>query len=111
MYCTKPNLIHLLPPTSDCLRQHVKRSAYQAAIWKCALKAKPEIPSPDGHGWKVSPTNLEIVWSTIPPAPQAILDFMKCTCKSNCSSQRYGCRKNNLKCTKACSCDNFCNYS
>ena len=39
-----------LPPSEDALLQHTKRANYQAAIWKSALTAAPDLPSPAGHG-------------------------------------------------------------
>ena len=35
-------------------------------------------------------------------ATQSILKIIRCECKTDYSSQRCGCRKNNLPCTYAC---------
>ena len=61
MYCEKPNLIHMLPPTSDSLKQHIMRANYQTAIWKQALVCEPSLPGPDGHGWHKTNGSLKIV--------------------------------------------------
>ena len=36
-----------LPPTSDALHFHIQRAHYQAAIWRQAHLAHPDIPSPE----------------------------------------------------------------
>ena len=49
-----------LPPCQSSLRLHVSRANYQAAIWRRATEACPDIPSPHGHGWSV---NFPIIWN------------------------------------------------
>jgi len=53
-----------LPPTSDALRQHAMRAAYQCGIWLCVLKPIMDAPTPCGHGWQIAERGLEIVWMT-----------------------------------------------
>ena len=62
--------------------------------------------SPDGHGWKVSAdeSELEITWMTIPPAPDMILQFVHCNCKTSCKNNRCSCVKAGLECTDLCNC-------
>ena len=43
---------HHLPPCYNALKKHVFCANYQAAIWRC-LVPKPDIPLPNGHGWKM----------------------------------------------------------
>ena len=40
-----------LPPIKDALSKHTSRANYQAAIWRRALDARPDVPTPHGHGW------------------------------------------------------------
>ena len=41
----------------------------------------------------------------LPPAPDAVLDLVKCGCaKERCSTNRCQCWKAGLKCTDLCSC-------
>ena len=40
-----------LPPTKDALSKHTSRANYQAAIWRRTLDARPDVPTPHGHGW------------------------------------------------------------
>ena len=40
-----------LPPCRKSLVQHIKRVNYQVGIWKRLIVPKPQVPTPDGHGW------------------------------------------------------------
>ena len=45
------------------------------------------------------------VMSTLPPAPEAIVELIKCGClKSKCESARCKCVANKLSCCELCSC-------
>ena len=39
---------------------------------------------------------------TLQPAPDNILNIIKCNCKANCDSKRCTCRKSGLECSMAC---------
>ena len=52
MFCPKRAANEALPPTLDSLLYHTKRCNFQALVWKSALVAQPEIPSPIGNGWE-----------------------------------------------------------
>ena len=41
----------MLPPTTDCLLQHLKQSNYKAFMWSHALEAIQDLKSTEGHGW------------------------------------------------------------
>ena len=62
------------PPTQDTLLQHCRRVAYHAGIWNTSNKylAQQELPSPEGHGWKLSKEcKWSPVWITLPVASKA----------------------------------------
>ena len=40
-----------LPPTTAALKQHIKCAHYQAMIWHNDHNPKPNLPSPEYHGW------------------------------------------------------------
>ncbi|XP_068718128.1 uncharacterized protein [Montipora capricornis] len=44
-FCAKQGQSQSLPPCQDALRNHTMLANYQAAIWRHALNANPEIPS------------------------------------------------------------------
>ena len=112
LHCAKGGKIDpdALPPCQSSLRLHVSRSNYQAAIWRRALEACPEVPSPVGHGWTVDETNsLSYEWLGSKPAPEEVLDLMSCTCRRRCAVETCCCLKAGLKCTEMCSvtCENM----
>lgn len=101
-----------LPPTQEALRQAIKRANYQALVWNMDTVPDPQLPSPETFGWKLENEKWVPVMTPLPPAPEAIIQLVKCGCaKSRCSSNRCNCRKAQLKCTDLCSCadyDDFC---
>ena len=42
--------------------------------------------------------------TTLPPAPESVIDLSICRCKTGCNSLRCKCRKNGLKCSDMCLC-------
>ena len=79
-------------------------------VWKRALEREPEIPNPDGHGWKTVSGELHYVWMEKKAAPEAIFEMMECKytqiCEGNCPCSAFG-----LKCTDLCRCEGNCNNS
>lgn len=86
MFASKQTQSHCLPPCQDALRQHTKRANYQAAIWRRALFANHDVPSPENHGWIIQEEKLSLNWMLLPPAPAALLDLIMCGCTGNCST-------------------------
>lgn len=99
-----------LPPCKDCLQQHMKRVNYQAAVWKRALIAQPNIPNPTEHGWILVNGVLEAKWMTDSPAPTSVLEMIKCSCSKSCKLSECQCMKNGLKCTDLCKLSNCANW-
>ena len=94
-----------LPPTMDALEQAIKRAQHQANIWANAIIANPEALNPESFGWKIIDNLFHPVMSTLPPAPEAIVELIKCGClKSKCESARCKCVANKLSCCELCSC-------
>ena len=98
-----------LPPSKPCLQQHIRRAAYQLAIWRRALSSKVDAPSPDGNGWKIQGTEIQIVWSDEPPAPKDVLPLVHYRCaKLGCISNRCSCVQAAVSCTDMCGCTSSC---
>lgn len=96
-----------LPPCAAALHQHSERANYQAGVWKRCLESCPDIPSPAGHGWCIEKVNgkdeLTIDWlHDAPPAPEAVLQLLSCTCSRSCKLPTCPCLANGLKCTHLC---------
>lgn len=83
-----------LPPTSGSLDLHIQRAHYIAMIWKKAGKSHPCLPAPAAFGWALNPdvSHFSPVPCSNPPAPEAVLQLIKCRCKSGCEG-RCSCRK------------------
>ncbi len=60
-----------IPPTSDALDQHLKRSVFQASIWTTAHEPLALVPSPSNHGWMEKDGQLVPIWTTLPLARDA----------------------------------------
>ena len=107
-FCATHAQSNRLPPTKDALKKHTQRANYQAAVWKLALYTKPEMPSPNGHGWIVENGDIRIDRMDQLPAPLSVLEYISCRCTGNCSSDRCSCSANSPPCTDACMCGNKC---
>ena len=82
-----------LPPTSDALLFHIKRSHYQASVWRQAHVNFPNLPSPETMGWKLDGQKLKPVLMSLPPVPESCLAIISCGCKSGCLNLRCKCKK------------------
>lgn len=56
--------------------------------------------SDDGHSRPITTKSL--------PAPEVIIEMVRCTCKKDCSSERYSCRSQKFPCIELCKCDRDC---
>ncbi|KXJ07268.1 hypothetical protein AC249_AIPGENE26021 [Exaiptasia diaphana] len=97
-----------LPPTQEALRNPVLRTNYETLIWKNDIESSPELPTPDGFGWKIDSSGRWVPEMTKKlPAPEAIIELVKCGCsKHRCNTNRCQCRKAGLTCTQLCACCN-----
>ena len=108
LFCTKGLQSQQLPLTKNALRKHICRANYQAAIWKRYLESHPEIPSPAENGWKIVNEQLKINWNDLPPAPDAVLELLSCSCSKECANSKCSCFNNGLPCTNVCNCTDVC---
>ena len=110
LFCLGKYAGNQMPCTKDALGKHVKRAAYQAAIWHKALQPVVEYPEITNHGWQVeNETDVKIDWMDLPPAPDGILENVDCSCKKGCSTNRCSCFKAGLSCTSLCKCQDCTN--
>ena len=74
-------------------------------IWNNDKVPNPNIPSPENCGWKKDSNEWVPEITKTPPAPEAIIEMVKCGCvKQRCSTNRCQCRKAELTCTELCAC-------
>ena len=102
VFCHKTRDVERIPPTSDALDQHLKRSVFQASIWTTAHEPLATVENPKNHGWMEKDSKLAPIWTTLSLAKDVFDLNVKCTCIKTCSSCK--CKKANLKCTRLCKC-------
>jgi hypothetical protein len=91
-----------LPPTERATYYHSLRAHMQAVVWKTM---NTKVLNPQEWGWKEEHNTLVPVLTDNNPAPQKLLNIIRCKCKSLsalCSSALCSCRINGLKCVTAC---------
>ncbi|CAH3164811.1 unnamed protein product, partial [Porites lobata] len=92
-----------LPPTQGALHQAILRAHYQLLVWNNDHVANPVLPSPEGYGWQDEDGKWVPVMTNLPPAPEAIIQLVRCKCaKSRCSNNRCQCQKAGIVCTDLC---------
>ena len=104
---TRSMPIAKLPPCEDSFLQHVKRASWQTNIWTLAHQAKPDVPSPVGHGWKLQDDIVVPVFLEGPTALDKMQDFF-CGCMGNAKCSTYvncPCRRDGIGCSEVCRCE------
>ena len=90
-----------LPPSEGALRETVLRAHYQAMVW---YNANPDLPSPEGYGWKKTDDAWCPIMTSVQPAREAIIELVRCGCKTQCATNRCQCKRAGLPCTDLCAC-------
>ena len=104
-----------LPPTVEAFRENVKRTHFQACIWKAALQLDPPELDPLEFGWASEgpsgaycpvslPRRVEVASSV---TDIGLHKFINCSCSSDrpCSSQRCSCSSAQLAYSLFCKCE------
>ena len=94
----------LLPPTRATLLPHIQRTNFVCLVQKSYITTHPKIPSLTNNGWKLVNGEVVPVRCLELPAPQAVLELIKCCCKTSNCTQNCSCSKNDLPCTPLCKC-------
>ena len=70
--------VHKLPPTSAAVRYHSMRAYLEVQQWK-----QPTCPlDPLNWDWNVVQSQCEPIQVDLPPAPDTLLQFIRCNCKT-----------------------------
>ena len=85
-----------LPPTSAAARYFSFRIYHQVQAWRGF-----DLP-PTEWGWKFSGSNLIPIMTDKDVAPKALLEVIRCSCKTGCSTMRCSCRRAGLDCFPGC---------
>ncbi|GFS17872.1 hypothetical protein ElyMa_004993500 [Elysia marginata] len=100
LFCHVNRAMDKLPPTKNCLLQHVLRAIYQAGIRTKSTQAQFDLPSAQDFAWtwRQSEDSWEPVWMTVPEVSKACSELVKCTCSVS------KCAKASLKRSPLCKC-------
>jgi len=109
----KRKQIDRIPPTKATLKEHVKRTMYQAGhIWGQTLTAEQQLPNPGDWGWtKNANDEWAPFWMTLPEAAKFCKELLKCSCMKACRPPGKcltACLTASLQCTEHCNCAGTC---
>ena len=96
-----------LPPSHGAFLPHILRSDYVTMRDKSYTVIKPTLPPMEKCGWMKQGDKYLAVQSFLLPAPKAVVEFIQCSCKVQCSG-RCSCHKERLPCTPLCKCYDQC---
>ena len=107
---TKNKEVENLPPYWATIVPHIQRSNYLRKMHKSYHQTHPELPPLTESGWTKEDGNIICpVHCLVPPAPRAILELIKCSCKAgDCSTIQFSYNKNRLLFTSLCTCSDIC---
>ena len=102
--------VEKLFPTKGAITEHILRAHLQANIWMQDVVAAPILLDPVSLGWKLLENgSLVPEISKVPPAPEAVVELVKCSCVVSKCSRSCSCKKkkekSNLPCTELCKCE------
>jgi hypothetical protein len=86
----------VLPPTSASARQHSFRVYLQVQEWL------GRDLSPTEWGWQKELRCLTPLMTTMPPAPDDLLQKVSCGCQTDCSTQNCSCKAAGIPCGVLC---------
>ena len=93
-------------PTPGAIRQQILRAHYQARIWAQDTIAKPTALDATGLGWQEDSDGKYIpIVSDEPPAPEAVVELVKCSCVASKCRGICSCKANSMTCTELCKCE------
>jgi hypothetical protein len=87
-----------LPPTPSAAKFHSRRVYLQVMQWL----GKSEGMDPTNWGWFLKDGKLLPEMMDISPAPENLLQMVRCNCSGRCNTMRCSCKKLGLECTRAC---------
>ena len=100
-----------LPPIASACRFNSLRTYYQVMEW---MGCSDEM-APSEWGWKVEGDKLVPVMIDKCPAPDELIQMIRCNYLERCNTLRCTCKRHGLECTSACghcqdgNCDNMKN--
>ena len=100
-----------LPPSSEALERHWKRSCWVADMWSQACRNEYNLPDLTKFGWKLTDGELQVDWDDTENMKQVRqrvhLLLRGCGCrKTRCTKNTCSCRKAGQHCSPGCTCCN-----
>ena len=86
-----------LPPTSAATKYHSPRTYQQIQVWK----GRTDLP-PEEWGYAVKGNRLLAIHTDKPPAPDRLLNLVRCKCTAYCQMSHCTCRNHGLTCSPMC---------
>ena len=68
-----------------------------------SVESHPGLPPPSQYGWTKDEGHSVPIRCMNPPAPEALINLVKCGCKKGCV-KKSSCRNYNTPCTEMCGC-------
>ncbi|KAK7498144.1 hypothetical protein BaRGS_00010732 [Batillaria attramentaria] len=75
------------------MRAHLQVQQWNDTDWRL---------DPENWGWRLQNDHIEPCMFDLSHAPEALLQIVRCKCKTSCDSRRGSCRKHGLTCSAAC---------
>lgn len=94
----------LLPPSSDAVRNHIRRAHLQTLVWLQTTLQRPSLPPASEMGSELKDGSMSPVLLSLPTVPESCMQFVTCGCTTRCASQRCKCWKLELPYTGSCKC-------
>ncbi|KAG7161336.1 hypothetical protein Hamer_G013968 [Homarus americanus] len=91
--------LEMLTPTTGALEFHLAHSNHQAKI---RLQEHTHVPFPTIEiGWTIEQSGLQVIWTRMPPIPDACLELVTCGCRAKCGPGQCTCLRRDLTCIPA----------
>ena len=81
LFSQKSRTLENIPPTQAALKEHIKRTCFQANLWNQSLVLDPEIPEPSDWGWTKESTGWQPFWTALPEAARSCHEQIRCNCQ------------------------------
>lgn len=96
-----------LPPSMSSMIPHIQRAQYHSI--KCNSSTMAHLKELDivKYGYRLFENRIIPVMSVNPPAPDVVMNVVRCQCKKGCKTKACTCKKNSASCSEFCGCIAF----
>ena len=89
LFCKYPAESSKLPPTVGAFDGHIERVRVQSRVWCQASMMWQHLFDPLKHGYFQYDHGDILPTTEVPPAPQVIVELVRCRCKAHCTTQSW----------------------